>query len=77
MHANKITWYLNELVEAFLTMVKRKQIGPSFLFIDALDECVEKEIRPVVSFLQDLSILSSREHPLAFVYLAVIIQPSQ
>ena len=74
-HGTNLQWHLGELRDFFLVLVERKALPPTLLFIDALDECNDNEVRTVVSFLEDLSIkatkndvplnicLSSRHYP--------------
>ncbi len=40
-------------------MIKRRLIRSVFLFIDALNECNEQEVRKVVEFLETLSIIAT------------------
>jgi NACHT domain/Ankyrin repeats (3 copies) len=73
-HGTHWTWYLGELKSFLLEMI-RHQSQPTVLFVDALDECNESEVRDVVSFLEMLSsaaigsdtslsiCLSSRHYP--------------
>ena len=73
-HGIHWTWYSGEL-KGFLLEMIRYQSQPTVLFVDALDECNESEVRDVVSFLEMLSLaaigseaslnicLSSRHYP--------------
>ena len=73
-HGTHWTWYLGELKSFLLEMI-RHQSQPTVLFVDALDECNESEVRDVVSYLEMLSsaaigsetslsiCLSSRHYP--------------
>ncbi|KAI9772343.1 MAG: hypothetical protein M1840_001092, partial [Geoglossum simile] len=73
-HGEGWIWYLGELKDFLLEMI-RHQLQPTLLFVDALDECDEPEVRGVVSFLERLSstaivsetslniCLSSRHYP--------------
>ncbi|KAH0537484.1 hypothetical protein FGG08_005702, partial [Glutinoglossum americanum] len=73
-HGRDWMWHQGELKSFLLEMV-RYQPQPMFLFVDALDECDESEVRDVVSFLERLSsaaigseaslniCLSSRHYP--------------
>ena len=74
-HKRDWEWYLGELRDFLLAMATKGKIQSTFIFVDALDECNEAEIRSVVSILEDLSIaatgsksllnicLSSRHYP--------------
>ena len=68
-------WALEELREFLFDAVNQGHLEPTYLFIDALDECEERDVRDLVSFFEDLSIaamwagvsvnicLSSRHYP--------------
>ncbi|KAH0537351.1 hypothetical protein FGG08_005830 [Glutinoglossum americanum] len=68
-------WHSNLLEHFLLEMMGRHQSQPMLLFVDALDECDESQVRDVVSFLEKLSsatirsgtilniCLSSRHYP--------------
>ena len=53
-------WTLGELRDFLFDVVDQGHIKPTYLFIDALDECEEREVREVVSFLEALSIAATR-----------------
>jgi ankyrin repeat protein len=73
-HGKDWMWYSEEL-KGFLLEMMHHQPRPILLFVDALDECDESEVRDVVSFLERLSLaaigsetslgicLSSRHYP--------------
>ncbi|KAI9776736.1 MAG: hypothetical protein M1839_009380 [Geoglossum umbratile] len=73
-HGDNWMWYSGELKD-FLLEIVRHPTQPILLFVDALDECDESEVRDVVSFLERLSLaaivsetslnicLSSRHYP--------------
>jgi len=68
-------WPINEVQDAFLSAVQALQKRGLICFIDALDECAEKEVRAMVEFLEELGkvavssggflniCLSSRHYP--------------
>ncbi|KAJ9658661.1 hypothetical protein H2198_003539 [Neophaeococcomyces mojaviensis] len=68
-------WTINELQEFMIHVSENSGERPLNIFIDALDECDEKEVREMVSFLEDLAsratssgtnlkiCLSSRHYP--------------
>ncbi|KAH8645746.1 hypothetical protein BX600DRAFT_534159, partial [Xylariales sp. PMI_506] len=70
-----LQWSVSKLREYILGVVNQPRSKALLLFIDALDECDESEVRDVVSFLESLSIsafkhksplkicLSSRHYP--------------
>ena len=74
-HRGQITWYQGELREFLLKAASHDHFHPTTIFIDALDECDETEVREVISFFEELSIaamksgaylnicLSSRHYP--------------
>ena len=55
------TWRANELKELLETLCKQLKTQPISLFIDALDECDDSEVRNVVSMLEALSITNLRQ----------------
>jgi ankyrin repeat protein len=68
-------WSINELQDAFRSAVQSLRKKRLICFIDALDECAEKDVRAMVEFLEDLAetamssggflniCLSSRHYP--------------
>jgi hypothetical protein len=68
-------WSINELQDAFLSVVQSLSKRRLICFIDALDECAEKEVRAMIEFLEELGevaissggflniCLSSRHYP--------------
>jgi hypothetical protein len=74
-HENAWEWQVGELKSFLLSEMKKPQLKPLLLLIDALDECNESEVREVVLFLELLSVsaisaknvlnicLSSRHYP--------------
>ncbi|KAI9781725.1 MAG: hypothetical protein M1839_005718 [Geoglossum umbratile] len=74
-HGNHWQWHPDQLKHFLLEMMEHHQPQPMLLFVDALDECGESQVRDVVSFLENLSsaavrsgtildiCLSSRHHP--------------
>ena len=74
-HSGSWQWHLRELRAFLLDMARENRIRPTCIFIDALDECDDHEVRDVVSILEELSematnsgcqisiCLSSRHYP--------------
>ncbi|KAI9889221.1 MAG: hypothetical protein M1814_005670 [Vezdaea aestivalis] len=74
-HGNELEWRLGELRELTANFILNHSSRPILLFVDALDECDESEVRQTVQFLESLSIdalknqvqlsicLSSRHYP--------------
>ena len=57
----KVTWMTPELSDFFHSAISDMLSNPTYLFIDALDECAEDEVRKVVRRLEDsLAAASSR-----------------
>jgi hypothetical protein len=80
---NTSEWSINELQYAFLSAVQSLRKRRLICFIDALDECAEKEVRAMIEFLEDLGevaissgiflniCLSSRHYPHITILKAV------
>ena len=74
-HGEKWEWHPGELREFLRLEMKHRQSKPVIILIDALDECNDRDVKDVVSFLELLSIdafnstislhigLSSRHYP--------------
>ena len=76
MHeAGKLEWRLLDLRDFVLSEIKQRHLKSTLLLVDALDECIESNMRDVVDMLETLSIeavqskttlricLSSRHYP--------------
>ena len=66
-HGENIRWTAGELKDLLRSIVQSPcvasswspRLSPTLLFIDALDECEEREVRGVVGFLEELSVIST------------------
>ncbi|KAK6542336.1 hypothetical protein TWF694_006295 [Orbilia ellipsospora] len=58
-HAGGWEWHPGELKSFFVELVSYCS-SPVVLFVDALDECDEAEVRAVVSFLETLALVSTK-----------------
>jgi len=54
VHGNEWRWHIQGLRDRLSVKFLEGNTGPSYVFIDALDECSECESRGKVTFLQDL-----------------------
>jgi NACHT domain len=52
-------WHIGELGDFLLEQMKGLKLKPIILLIDALDECTDKDVRAVASFLQKLNLTTS------------------
>jgi hypothetical protein len=71
----QVEWHEEDLQNILIRTYATQESNPAFIFIDALDECNEDEVRNVVDFLRDLTTkawaagaqlnvcLSSRHYP--------------
>ena len=52
---NKVIWQIREISEFFHSAISEMHSRPIYIFIDALDECEEDEVRKIVKNLEDCS----------------------
>ncbi|MCJ1405012.1 hypothetical protein MMC11_008238 [Xylographa trunciseda] len=57
---NIVEWTVEEIQDFFLNTIEKLRKYPLIIFIDALDECEESEVRCMVEFLEELGQLSMR-----------------
>ena len=69
-HGEIWEWYKEELKNFLLEMMKRHQHQPITIFLDALDECDDSEVRKVVMFLEELSLEASASKTILSICLS-------
>ena len=67
---NNVPWYAEELREFLLAAVAHPRFQPTFIFIDALDECSELEVRQLVSFIEELSVAAAQSRTTLYIFLS-------
>jgi hypothetical protein len=53
-----VVWQFEELKSFLFSEIEMRQVKPVVFLVDALDECDESEVRKVVSFFEELSIVA-------------------